>query len=173
MIPIAVFCVAGIITRRDLEEINWSVLWMVAGGFALGLALNDTGLAVRLVESVSFHSLSPVFVITVSGMLCWVLSNFISNTATASLLIPILAVVGVGMKEQLAAIGGIQTLLIGIAISASLAMSLPISTPPNALAHATGLVEQRDMVKVGLIVGIIGLVIGYAMLVFLGLSGLF
>ena len=77
------------------------------------------------------------------------------------------------MQEQLAAIGGIQTLLIGIAISASLAMSLPISTPPNSLAHATGLVEQRDMVRIGLIVGAVGLVIGYAMLVFLGVSGLF
>jgi sodium-dependent dicarboxylate transporter 2/3/5 len=173
MIPVAVFCVAGVITRRDLEEINWSVLWMVAGGFATGLALNDTGLAVRLVESVSFHTLSPVPVIIGSGMLCWILSNFISNTATASLLIPILAVVGTGMQEQLAAIGGIQTLLIGIAISASLAMSLPISTPPNALAHATGLVEQKDMVKVGMIIGLTGLVLGYALLVFLGISGLF
>jgi sodium-dependent dicarboxylate transporter 2/3/5 len=173
MIPVAVFCVAGVITRRDLEEINWSVLWMVAGGFALGLALNETGLAVRLVESVSFHTLSPVLVIIGSGLLCWVLSNFISNTATASLLIPILAVVGVGMQEQLAAIGGIQTLLIGIAISASLAMSLPISTPPNALAHATGLVEQKDMVKIGVIIGVIGLVIGYTLLVCLGISGLF
>ncbi|MDR0724926.1 MAG: SLC13 family permease [Prevotellaceae bacterium] len=173
MIPVAVFCVAGIITRRDLEEINWSVLWMVAGGFALGLALNDTGLAVRLVESVSFHTLSPVPVIIGSGLLCWALSNFISNTATASLLIPILAVVGIGMQEQLAAIGGIQTLLVGIAISASLAMSLPISTPPNALAHATGLVAQKDMVKIGLIIGVVGLVLGYTLLVVLGISGLF
>jgi sodium-dependent dicarboxylate transporter 2/3/5 len=173
MIPVAVFCVAGVITRRDLEEINWSVLWMVAGGFALGLALHDTGLAVRLVESISFQTLSPVLVIIGSGLLCWVLSNFISNTATASLLIPILAVVGLGMQEQLAAIGGIQTLLIGIAISASLAMSLPISTPPNALAHATGLVEQKDMVKIGLIIGGVGLVFGYALLVLLGVSGLF
>ena len=40
MIPIAIFCATGILTRRDLEEINWSVLWMVAGGFALGVALN-------------------------------------------------------------------------------------------------------------------------------------
>jgi sodium-dependent dicarboxylate transporter 2/3/5 len=173
MIPVAVFCAAGIITRRDLEEINWSVLWMVAGGFAIGLALHDTGLAVRLVESVPFHTLSPVLVIIGSGMLCWILSNFISNTATASLLIPILAITGIGMKDQLAAVGGIQTLLIGIAISASLAMSLPISTPPNALAHATGLVAQRDMVKTGLIVGLAGLVLGYALLVCLGISGLF
>jgi sodium-dependent dicarboxylate transporter 2/3/5 len=173
MIPVAVFCVAGIITRRDLEEINWGVLWMIAGGFALGLALNDTGLAVRLVESISFQTLPPVLMVIGSGLLCWGLSNFISNTATASLLIPLLAVVGTGMQGQLAAIGGIHTLLIGIAVSASLAMSLPISTPPNALAHATGLVAQKDMVKTGLVVGLIGLVLGYALLIVLGISGLF
>ncbi|MDR1340589.1 MAG: SLC13 family permease [Prevotellaceae bacterium] len=173
MIPVAVFCVSGIITRRDLEEINWSVLWLVAGGFALGMAMNDTGLAIRIVESVAFHTFSPVVVVIASCMLCWILSNFISNTATASLLIPILAVVGTGMQEQLTAVGGIQTLLIGIAVSASLAMSLPVSTPPNALAHATGLVEQKDMIRVGLIVGIAGLVIGYALLVFVGTMGLF
>jgi sodium-dependent dicarboxylate transporter 2/3/5 len=42
MIPVAVFCITGVITKRDLEEISWSVLWMVAGGFALGVALQET-----------------------------------------------------------------------------------------------------------------------------------
>ena len=172
MVPIAVFCLCGIITRRDLEEINWSVLWMVAGGFALGVALNETGLAVRLVESIPFASWSPVLMIVGSGLLCWVMANFISHTATASLLIPILTVVGTAMKDQLAYVGGVQTLLIGIAISSSLAMLLPISTPPNALAHATGLIAQKDMVKTGLIVGVIGLVLGYLMLFALGALGL-
>lgn len=52
MIPVAIFCVTGVITKRDLEEINWSVLWMVAGGFALGVALNETGLANHLIVSI-------------------------------------------------------------------------------------------------------------------------
>ncbi|MDH8701451.1 sodium-dependent dicarboxylate transporter 2/3/5 [Dysgonomonadaceae bacterium PH5-43] len=172
MIPIAVFCVAGIIKRRDLEEINWSVLWMVAGGFALGVALNETGLATRLVQSIPFNTWSPIFVIIGSGLLCWTLSNFISNTATASLLVPILAVVGVSMQVQLEPYGGVQTLLVGIALCASFAMLLPISTPPNALAHATGLVEQKDMVKIGLIVGLIAILLGYMTLIFLGSNGL-
>jgi sodium-dependent dicarboxylate transporter 2/3/5 len=172
MIPIAVFSLSGIITRRDLEEINWSVLWMVAGGFALGLALNDTGLAMRLVKSINFNTLPPLLVILGSGLLCLTLSTFISNTATAALLIPILAVVGVGMQNQLMAFGGIQPLIIGIAISAALAMSLPVSTPPNALAHATGMVKQKEMAKTGLVVGLIGFILGYTMLFVLGISGL-
>ena len=47
-------------------------------------------------------------------------------------------------------------------------MTLPISTPPNAIAHSTGLVEQKEMMKIGLTMGIIGLVLGYALLFVLG-----
>ena len=48
MVPVAVFCLIGVITKRDLEEISWSVLWMVAGGFALGVALQESGLGKHL-----------------------------------------------------------------------------------------------------------------------------
>ena len=51
-------------------------------------------------------------------------------------------------------------------------MILPISTPPNALAHSTGFIEQKDMAKVGIIMGVIGLVLGYTVLVFVGKWGL-
>ena len=173
MIPIAVFCATGVITRRDLEEINWSVLWMVAGGFALGLALNKTGLAQTLITAIPFDTWSALLVLVASGLICWLLSNFISNTATAALLVPILALVGSSMEAQLASFGGISTLLIGIALAASLAMMLPISTPPNAIAHSTGLIEQKDMRNVGIIMGIIGLIVGYGLLILLGTIGYF
>ena len=164
MLPICVFCVTGIIKRRDLEEINWSVLWMVAGGFALGLALQNTGLAKVLIENIPFGALNPIALLVVAGLICWGLSNFISNTATAALLIPILAVVAEG-SPALAEIGGSRTLLLGVAMAASFAMCLPISTPPNALAHSTGLIEQKHMVRIGVIVGIVGMALGYLMLI--------
>lgn len=172
MIPVAVFCVTGVITKRDLEEINWSVLWMVAGGFALGVALNESGLAKQLISTIPFNTWSPALMIVGSGLLCWAMANFISHTATAALLVPILAIAGESMSDSLAVVGGVQTLLIGVALGSSLAMILPISTPPNALAHATGLIQQKDMEKVGIVMGLIGLVIGYGMLIFLGSSGI-
>ena len=49
-------------------------------------------------------------------------------------------------------------------------MTLPISTPPNAIAHSTGLVKQNEMMKIGLTIGMIGLVLGYIMLYILGIS---
>lgn len=171
MIPVAVFCVTGIITKRDLEEISWSVLWMVAGGFALGVALQETGLAQHMIEAIPFDTWSPVLMIVGSGLICYAMANFISHTATAALLVPILAIAGSSMRESLAGLGGVETLLIGVAIGSSLAMVLPISTPPNALAHATGMIQLKDMEKVGLVMGLIGLLLGYTMLVILGSNG--
>lgn len=172
MLPVGVFCVIGVITRRDLEEISWGVLWMVAGGFALGVALNQTGLATTLINAIPFGQWSPLLVIIGSGLICYAMANFISHTATANLLVPILAVVGGSIATALAPIGGVTALLIGVAIASSLGMVLPISTPPNAMAMATGLIEQKDMAKVGIIIGVVGLILGYVMLYFLGSNGL-
>ena len=172
MLPVGVFCSCGIINRKDLSEINWSVLWMVAGGFALGLALQDSNLAQHLISTIPFGSWSPLLMIIGSGLLCFAMANFISHTATANLLFPILALAGISTSATLAPFGGVSTLLIGVAICSSLAMVLPISTPPNALAHATGLIEQKYMMRVGIIMGFIGLTMGYVLLFFISKYGL-
>lgn len=171
MFPIAVFAFTGVITAKDLQDIDWGVIWMVAGGFALGLAMNGTGLAKSAVESIPFGQWSPIVILVIAGLVCFALSNFISNTATAALLIPILTVVCAGMGDKLDVIGGTSTVLIGIAVAASTAMSLPISTPPNAIAYSTGLIDQKDMMKTGLTVGLISLVIGFAVLIFVCKAG--
>ena len=163
-IPFVVFAMCGIITRYDLEEINWSVLWMVAGGFALGYAMNGSGLAELVVRAIPFGNFSPLLVVILSGLLCYVLSNLISHSATAALLMPILVVVCTAMGDKLDAIGGTSTVLIGVAIASSSAMILPISTPPNALAYATNLIQQKDMIKTGIIVGAVSIVLGYLVL---------
>ena len=174
LIPFAVFTATGVFTSKDLKEIDWSVLWMVAGGFALGTALNKTGLAAALINAVPFAQWNIILVILAGGFLCYLLSNFISNSAAANLIVPILAVVGTALlddptaAEGFVAIGGLKTLIVGVAISASLAMCLPISTPPNALAHSTGIINTKQMAVVGLIVGVIGFVLGYGMLFLIG-----
>lgn len=172
IIPMGIFALTGVITGKDLQKIDWSVIWMVAGGFALGLGMNGTGLADRAIESIPFSEFSPIAILLISGIICYFLSNFISNTATAALLVPILAVVCTGMGDKLGSIGGTSTIIIGIALAASSAMCLPISTPPNAIAYSTGLIKQNDMLKAGLTMGIISMVLGYALLYFVGKSGL-
>ena len=168
LIPLAVLTCTGIFTKEDIKEINWTVLWLVAGGFALGTALQGTGLANVLIEAIPFGSMSVVVVLIIAGIVCYFLSNFISNSATASLLIPILIVVAEGMADPSAAnhdsfmsLGGSQAMIIFIATAASIAMLFPISTPPNAIASSTGLVESKDMIKVGSIIGAVGFVLGF------------
>ena len=164
LIPFAVFAVTGIFTRDDFAKIDWHVLWMVAGGFALGTALNKTGLASALVEAIPFGSWSAIAVLIIAGLLGWLLSNFIANSSAANLLVPILAVVGTAMADNLAGMGGLTTLLVCVAASTSFAMLFPISTPPNAIASSTGMIKTHDMTVVGLIVGLLGIGVSYAVM---------
>ena len=146
---------------------------MVAGGFALGMAMNGTGLAENAINSIPFGQWNPFIILIIACLVCYILSNFISNTATAALLLPILAVVCKGMGANLGSIGGTVTVLLGIAVAASAAMCLPISTPPNAIAFSTGMIKQNDMLKVGLSVGIVTLVLGLGTLIIFGKLGIF
>ena len=172
LIPIGIFSITRIIKSKDLKELDWACLWMVAGGFALGTAMNKTGLATTLVNAIPFDSWPVLVVMIGGGIICWILSTFISNSAATALMVPILAAVGKGLGTSIDGYGGMSTLLIGVALSASFAMALPISTPPNAIAHSTGLIKSSHMLRVGVIIGIISLVIGYAVMIYVGKHGI-
>lgn len=165
LVPFAILSVTGVFKKKDLALIDWDVLWLVAGGFALGVGLEKTGLAKHMCESIPFDTWSPMLVIMGSGILCLMMSTFMSNSASAALLIPIMYTVGNGM--DLGAFGGVCTLILGVALSASLAMSLPISTPPNALAYSTGMIKQKDMAIIGIIVGLFGYLLAFAALIYI------
>ena len=159
-IPLAVFTLTGIMGKEELKQINWDVLWLVAGGIAIGIGLEQTGLAHALAHAIHYEALSPMAVVIALSLVCWLMANFMSNTATANLLMPIAAAIGTSMPS-LAEAGGLQGLLVVVAFSASLGMILPVSTPPNSLAYSTGLIESKDMAKTGLALGLIGLLVVY------------
>ncbi|MGF1732480.1 SLC13 family permease [Photobacterium kasasachensis] len=161
IIPLAVFTLTGIMGKEELKLINWDVLWLVAGGIAIGLGLDKTGLAAALAHAIDYDALSPIAVVLTLSIICWLMANFMSNTATANLLMPIAAAVAASM-ESLASMGGLQGVLVVVAFSASLGMILPVSTPPNSLAYSTGLIESKDMAKTGVIIGLVGLIVVYA-----------
>ncbi|MBF4384632.1 SLC13/DASS family transporter [Vibrio anguillarum] len=162
LIPVAVFSLTGIINKEDLKKISWDVLWLVSGGIALGLALDKTGLAQLVVNSIPFAQYSPYVVLFGAAFLCLIMANFMSHTATANLLMPIMAALGASMTS-LTPLGGEITLILVVTFAASLGMSLPISTPPNALAHATGHVQSNQMAKVGVVLGVIGVLLSFVM----------
>lgn len=171
LFPVGAFTALGIVDSEDIKHIDWAVLWMVAGGFALGTGMKQSGLAKAMVDSIPFDTFPVLIVLVGAGLLCWTLSTFISNSASSALLVPILITVGEGMKDQLAGIGGVTTLVVSVALCASFAMALPISTPPNAIAYSTGLVNTKQMAKVGLIMGVISMILGYGLLIILGSLG--
>ena len=161
LVPVVILSIFGIFTAKELNQLPWAVLWMFAGGLALGDGMDKVGLSSFLIDKVPFGAMSPIIILIVSALICWGLSNFISNTGTAALMIPVLTAMAVSMGDRLAPVGGGLTIIMGIAISASMAMSLPVSTPGNAIAYATGHVTQKQMARAGIVIGLIGLIIGY------------
>lgn len=156
LVPVAGLTLFGVIDKDEIRNLPWEVLWLVAGGLALGIALNNTGLAQWMISSIEWGSLSRLWLLIVFGGVAIVMSNFLSNTVTATLLIPLAVsleasgMAGVGFDLL------ITSLVIGI--GASLAMVLPISTPPNAITLSTGMVQTKEMAKVGVIIGAVGLI---------------
>ncbi|MGI9273648.1 MAG: SLC13 family permease [Endozoicomonas sp.] len=172
MLPVIVFSMTGITNTQDIRQINWDVLWLIAGGIALGYGLEKSGLASAIVHSIPFDTLGILPVLFLLAIVAMVMATFMSNTATANLLIPI-AVSVAAVLSGLDAYGGLSLIVITVALSASMGMSLPISTPPNALAHSTGLVSSSDFIKMGKFVSTIGVLMIFAVLIGLGLLGYF
>lgn len=174
IIPIAVFSITGVIMKKDLKAMSWDVLWLVAGGFALGVALSETNLAKDMINAIPFDTWNSIMLLVGASCICLFMATFMSHTATAALLVPILG----GVAGAMMAAGSMDTpgavaLLVTVAFASSLGMALPISTPPNAMAYATGHVEQKGMAISGTILCLLGLAITILMMVGLGAVGFF
>ncbi len=148
--PIVAFTSTGIIRRSDINSLEWHILILIAGGLALGSGLKITNLDNYLVGLIP-HNDTLIFPLLVTVTV--LLSTFMSNTAAANLLIPL----GVSYAVSTDDSGLALEIGIGIAFAASLAMSLPISTPPNAIAYAKGILHSKDFSKAGMLIGIIGI----------------
>jgi solute carrier family 13 (sodium-dependent dicarboxylate transporter), member 2/3/5 len=163
LIPVVVFSLTRIITAVDLRDISWDVLWLMAGGIALGMGIERTGLAAHIIGGIEFSSYSPVFIVFLATLITVLMATFMSNTATANLLLPLMAILGTSVSS-LAGLGGVRMIVLAVAFSSSLAMSLPVSTPPNAIAYAAGGIKTKDMFKTGALVGVVGLAALYLMM---------
>lgn len=172
MIPVAVFCATKIITTADLKTMSWDVLWLVSGGVALGLGLGATGLSKVMVSAVPFGEMGIVTVVISSALVGLIMSTFMSNTATANLLLPIMSALGVSLMSGGDSKVGMM-LILALTFACSLAMAMPISTPPNALAHATGQINTGDMAKSGIVIGLLGLAGAFALVYILKTIGFF
>lgn len=153
-IPVVGLLCLQVMKGRDIQALDWSVLWLVAGGIALGIGVGATGLDQWLVGSVDWSSLGGVAILASLGLISFALANVISNSATANLLVPLAVSLAIGLDN-------VDPLLVAVvvAIVSSLGMSMPISTPPNAIAYATGEFKIGQLAFLGLVVGSVGTIL--------------
>ena len=145
-IPIAIFSVARVTCAEDIRQLSWDVLILLTGGLSLGVAVAETGLAVWLVDVLPLGDMGIFLLALTFSYLATILSNFMSNTAAANILVPI----------GIAAASGLELMLVvPIALGASAAMCLPISTPPNAIAYTSGLLRNTDFMRAGVLIGLL------------------
>ena len=159
MIPIVGLTMTQVLGSEQVRGLPWDTLMLVAGGLSLGAAVVDTGLAGRLagIIDVATGGQPDLVVFTFLALITVTLSNFMSNTATVSLVLPVAAAMVPGRELEMCLILG---------LSASCALLLPVSTPPNAVAFSTGLITTRDLRPTGLLIGLAGplLVVAWVML---------
>lgn len=141
IIPVVVFFSSKILNSTDFRNLSWDVLILMGGGISLGKCIEISGLGVALLSSfiIQDYAIYVVILIFTFATLC--LSAVMSNTSVANLMIPIALALGVYFTDSL---------VVMVAISASLSMPLPISTPPNAILLAYGIINSREMLKPGL-----------------------
>ena len=156
-IPIALLPALGVIGKKEIRSLSWEVLWLVGGGISLGNSLKDTGLAAWMINLIEWQSLGPVAVLSGFVIVSILLANFLSHTVTTALLVPI--AISLGTSGALGDAGSLVFITVAIALASSFGMSLPISTPPNAIAIATGLVTTPQMARVGVIMAVVGFVL--------------
>lgn len=135
-----------VLEREDLRRIDWDTLFLIAGGFCLGRALEQSGTADVLGRAVAQSGLSGLQLMLALGAVTVLLSEITSNTVTAALLVPVAKALSAG-----AGLDPTQTVVM-VALCASLGFAMPISTPPNALIYGTGLVPLRLMMCAGIFV---------------------
>ncbi len=152
-IPVALLTTFQVVEKHEIRNLPWEVLWLMAGGLALGVAMRETGLAEWMVGLVPWGTLGAMGALAIFGIVAILLANFIANTVAATLLMPlVMSLVSSGVAEGFA----LTTAALTVAVGASLGMSLPVSTPPNAIAMSTGLIRTPDMVRSGIVIGSVG-----------------
>lgn len=154
-LPVVVLLSTRVFTTDDMKGIAWHVLWLVAGGIALGSAVGSSGFDEWLLGLISWNTLPPAALTFTLCLAALLMGTVISHSATANLLVPI------GVTLAMSPDVNISPVWAGvfIAIGSSLAMCFPISTPPNAIAYSSGAVTTRDMAISGLLIGAFGLIL--------------
>jgi len=143
-----------ILDWHDSKEIPWGILLLFGGGLAIAAGFRETGLSewigTQLTVLDGFHM---IIIISLSTLLVLGLTEITSNTATATMILPVLAALALALEIHPFA------LMIPAAMAANCAFMLPVGTPPNAIIFGTGKIRIVEMVRVGFLVNLFALIL--------------
>jgi solute carrier family 13 (sodium-dependent dicarboxylate transporter), member 2/3/5 len=143
------------ITWQDAVQIDWGVVLLYGGGFALGVLSFQTGLAEAMGRGLT--GLLPIHgslgLLTASVLVAVILSETTSNTAAANMVVPVVISVA-----RAAGLDPFEPAL-GATMAASLGFMLPVSTPCNAIVYGSGLIPLSQMMRHGLALDLVGIVV--------------
>jgi sodium-dependent dicarboxylate transporter 2/3/5 len=147
LIAAAMLTATRALNQHDVDSIDWNVLILIWGGLSLSVAMDVSGLTM-MVAAIDMARIpgGPWFIGAALALTAMGMSTFMSNTATAGLLVPMALALGVQDREELAIVA---------ALACSFAMALPVSTPPNAIVHASGAVPLAHMIRNGILIGLL------------------
>ncbi len=139
---------------KAAREIPWGILILFGGGIALGKGVSQSGLAAQIAGGMEALSGAPfILLILITALVVTFLTEVTSNTAIATIFLPVLAAtaVGLGMHPFV--------LMIPATISASCAFMLPVATPPNAIVFSSGAIPMTGMIRTGIFMNLIGVIL--------------
>ncbi|MCC5925571.1 MAG: SLC13/DASS family transporter [Bacteroidetes bacterium] len=139
---------------KTAVKIPWGIVVLFGGGLALAHGFSTTGLAAWIAQSLMFLSgYNLVILILAVALLTIMLTEVTSNTATATMMMPILASMALAMSVHP------YGLMIAATIAASFAFMLPVATPPNAVVFGSSFVTIPHMARAGVWLNIIGVIV--------------
>jgi sodium-dependent dicarboxylate transporter 2/3/5 len=152
------------LTWEEGRRVNWGILLLFGGGLSLGTLAESTGVARWVGEGLQASGIvrTEAGFLLIAVALTILVSEFASNTAATTLLVPVVIAV--------AQAGGLDPVraALGVGLAATCGFIFPVSTPPNAIVFGTGLVPLRRMIRTGLLLDLTALVVVWGGLLLLG-----
>ncbi|MCR3722607.1 MULTISPECIES: SLC13 family permease [Prauserella salsuginis group] len=136
------------------KQLPWGILLLFGGGLALSKQFEETGFATWLGDQVANLDVLPtILFVAAAVVIVLFMTELTSNTAMASIFVPILGAVAVGLGMD------VMLLVVPAALAATCAFMLPVATPPNAIVFGSGHVTIGQMIKGGVWLNVIGIVL--------------
>ncbi len=156
---------ARLMNWETAAKLHWGIVLLFGGGFALASGFKESGLSEWVAQQLTgLGDISPLFMVASTCTMLTFLTELTSNTATTEMVLPLLGSLAVAIKVNP------LILMIPATLSASCAFMLPVATPPNAIIFGSGEVRMADMIRIGIVMNLIGIVLITAFIYLLGIA---